>query len=341
MQVKGVNQYNPVISKKHTGNVNNQAFSSSQLNKQRINNTISFLHSILDTVSEHIVVIRDSGEIQYVNRGWVAFGHKNNCTIDSSWIGINYLAICDEAASRGDEFGLNAAQGIRNVISNTLEDYYLEYPCHSTRHKRWFMMRVTPFELKNERFFVISHQNITERKLAEEEILNLSRTDSLTGIANRRYLDEFLATEWKRSNLRQQPLSFAFIDLDHFKLLNDTYGHQAGDNCLRQVGYVLKNYTRRPADLSARYGGEEFVVLLGNTHFDDALVTLNNLATDIQDLNIPNEKSPVSPVLTASIGLVSVNPGVSVSQECLVEEADKLLFTAKHNGRNRLVHKTL
>lgn len=103
-------------------------------------------------------------------------------------------------------------------------------------------MRVTPFQVHNNDYFVISHQNITERKLAEEEVRNLARIDGLTGIPNRRTFDEFLCDEMKRCARLNKPICLAVIDVDHFKLLNDTYGHQSGDGCLvawlKSVSYL-------------------------------------------------------------------------------------------------------
>jgi diguanylate cyclase (GGDEF)-like protein len=198
------------------------------------------------------------------------------------------------------------------------------------------MMRVTPFSLQHHFFYVISHQNITERKLAEEKMLNLSRLDGLTRIANRRYFDEFLQEEWRRCARLKLPISLAMIDLDHFKLLNDTYGHQAGDDCLRKMGTVLKKIARRPGDLCARYGGEEFAVVLGNTGSESALMLMNELLDDIRGLNIPNRHSPVMPTLTASIGLMTMCPEPKSNENMLIEAADEQLYCAKESGRNRI-----
>lgn len=151
-----------------------------------------FLKAVLDTITEHIVVIDSEGSILFVNNSWNEFGQKNACVIDEEWIGINYLTECDHASDMGDDFGTQAAIGIRSVINAEEDKFYFEYPCHSQNDKRWFMMRVTPFSLKDENCFVISHQNITERKLAEEEVYKLSRIDGLTDIANRRHFDDFL-----------------------------------------------------------------------------------------------------------------------------------------------------
>ena len=295
-----------------------------------------FLKSVIDAITEHVVVIDDEGNIVLVNKGWTTFGQNNACLTDGKWDGVNYLMECDKAAAMGDDFGVKAASGIRSVINADEEIFYFEYPCHSPDEKRWFMMRVTPFFLERTPFFVISHQNITERKLAEETVLAQSRIDGLTGIPNRRYFDEFLENEWKRCHRLGQPITLAIIDLDHFKLLNDTYGHQAGDKCLKSVGSVLTGFANRPGDFCARYGGEEFAIVYGDTKLEPAKILLDKLLHELRLLGIPNEKSPTLPTLTASIGLATMYPSNDNNIRELIKKSDELLYSAKEKGRNQL-----
>ncbi|MCZ2722352.1 diguanylate cyclase [Marinomonas sp. 15G1-11] len=294
-----------------------------------------FLKAVIDTITEHIVVIDDKGDILFVNKTWKSFGQNNACLIDEAW-SVNYLSECDKAANMGDDFGSKAAIGIRAVISGSKENFYLEYPCHSLDKKRWFMMRVTPFTALGGRCFVISHQNITERKLAEEEVLNLSRIDGLTDIPNRRYFNEFLDSEWKRCHRLRIPITLVILDLDYFKFLNDTYGHQVGDDCLKLVGKILKKYIRRPSDICARYGGEEFAIVYGNTSLEQASILSEKVLNEIRLLNIPNENSPTLPILTASIGLATMQPDNRNNKVDLIKRSDEALYLAKENGRNRL-----
>lgn len=295
-----------------------------------------FLKSVLDSITEHIVVIDSEGNILFVNKTWSSFGQNNACQIGGTWNGVNYLKECDKAADMGDDFGAKAGRGIRSVIKGDEKTFYFEYPCHSPDEKRWFMMRVTRFTMQGGDCFVISHQNITERKSAEEDILNLSRIDGLTGLHNRRYFNEFLDSEWKRCRRLGMPISLALIDLDNFKLLNDTYGHQVGDECLKSIGRVLKKFSKRPGDLCARYGGEEFAIVYGNTSLDQAKTLITELLNDIHSLNIPNEKSPTLPTLTASIGLATMHPNEENSESDLISKSDKLLYAAKERGRNQI-----
>jgi diguanylate cyclase (GGDEF)-like protein len=299
-------------------------------------NSNQFLRQVLDSITEHIVVIDNSGDIQFVNKSWMTFGNDNACLIRGDWNGVNYIEECNKAAGMGDKIGLKASKGIKKVISNKKSIFYLEYPCHSPHEKRWFMMRVTPFVSSDKDYFVISHQNITERKLAEEKVEKAAKIDGLTNIPNRRTFDEFLHNEWRRCKRLKKPISLALIDLDHFKMLNDTYGHQTGDNCLIQVGRILPKFANRPGDICARYGGEEFVLVWGDTTSKQAAALAKKVLKKVADLKIPNRKSTTANHLTASIGLTTVTPRKKSKTEEVINKADRMLYKAKESGRNRV-----
>lgn len=295
------------------------------------------LSMILDSITEHIIVINEIGEIQYVNKNWSTFGDNNTCSV-GDWRGVNYIDECNKASVMGDSFGDKAKNGIESVISKEQSIFYLEYPCHSPHIKRWFMMRVTSFQISQKDYFVISHQNITERKLAEEEVRNLANTDGLTNIPNRRVFDEFLNEEWKRCLRLKKSISLILIDLDHFKLLNDNYGHQFGDECLVKIGWVLKRFDTRPSEICARYGGEEFALVLGDTTAEKAKLLSEKLLEDICALNIPHSRSPIENYLTVSIGLATMTPKIDSNESELIKKADEMLYKAKGNGKNQIGH---
>lgn len=295
-----------------------------------------FFQAILDSLTKEIVVIDSTGLIKYVNQCWLDFARNNNCLVQANWEKINYLEACSKSAEKGEEFGQRALDGIQRVINHEVKSFYLEYDCHSPEEKRWFMMRVSPLCLEDD-YYVISHQNITERKLAEAQVLALSRSDGLTGLANRRYFDEFLSLEWRRCARLNLPISLILLDIDHFKLLNDHYGHQAGDECLKKVAQVLRWYGKRPGDLSARYGGEEFVIILSNTCLEEAEKIAYKVHGKIAALDIPNVNSPTHYSVTSSIGLACMYPGNNSKERMLIESADRLLYGAKQNGRNQVV----
>jgi diguanylate cyclase (GGDEF)-like protein len=298
--------------------------------------TYDFLRLVIDSMADHIAVIDEEGSIQFVNKSWTTFSTDNECAISGSWKDVNYIEECERSAKIGDDFGTQALNGIRSVIENKKDSFYFEYPCHSPGEKRWFMMRVTPFHLAKKSYFVISHQSITERKNAEEKVKLQAEIDGLTGIPNRRKFDEFLFDEWKRCSRLKKPISLAILDLDHFKLLNDTYGHQSGDKCLIKIGALLKELVKRPGDICARYGGEEFILVLGNTSLAQAKQLSMNLLDKIVALNIPNINSPTKNYLTASIGLAEMVPSMGSEESELISKADNMLYKAKNNGRNRI-----
>jgi len=159
--------------------------------------------------------------------------------------------------------------------------------------------------------------------------------DSLTGIANRRRFNDVLAREWRRCHRAGLPLSLLMIDVDHFKPYNDQFGHQQGDDCLRQVAQLLVGGIGRPGDLVARYGGEEFLCLLPDTGMAGALVVANKLAAVVRQADIYHPRSPAGARLTISIGAATAKD-LSGEPDVLIAFADKLLYAAKAAGRNQV-----
>ena len=172
--------------------------------------------------------------------------------------------------------------------------------------------------------------------LANAELQRLSTTDSLTGIANRRALDDFLSREWRRCLRMEKPLSLVMLDIDYFKLFNDKYGHQAGDDCLKQVAAQIARAAPRASDLAARYGGEEFMLVLGETDNDGALWMAERVRQMIGDLKVAHYATD-SKFVSVSCGVVSVLPDDKHSIETLIQSADAALYQAKRGGRDRVV----
>jgi diguanylate cyclase (GGDEF)-like protein len=178
-------------------------------------------------------------------------------------------------------------------------------------------------------------------KLQSDLLRKLVFLDGLTGVYNRRYFDQQLATEWARAGRSHAPLSILMIDVDFFKLYNDRYGHQAGDDCLRQIATALKISLKRPADLVARYGGEEFSCILPETAFDDAMILAKELEARIHALRIPHEASTVVSFITVSIGLATQTVDSIGDAQALVHLADDQLYQSKQDGRARVRGKVL
>ncbi|HEY9692006.1 MAG TPA: diguanylate cyclase [Oculatellaceae cyanobacterium] len=174
---------------------------------------------------------------------------------------------------------------------------------------------------------------------ANQELQRLANTDGLTKVANRRCFDETLQSEWRRLAREQLPLSLIICDVDFFKIYNDTYGHQAGDECLQRVARAIRLTVKRPADLLARYGGEEFVIILPNTDSVGAKQLADEIHFRVKLLQIPHEKSPLGNLVTLSLGVSSIIPDFSYSPEMLLAAADKALYQAKSEGRDRIIFK--
>jgi diguanylate cyclase (GGDEF)-like protein/PAS domain S-box-containing protein len=176
-----------------------------------------------------------------------------------------------------------------------------------------------------------------ELQRANAQLAELSMTDGLTGVANRRHFDQAIAGEWPRSVRQQLPLALLMIDIDHFKAYNDAMGHQGGDACLRDVAHVLARCAWRPGELLARYGGEEFCILLPDSTLADARVVAQRCLDRLQQARIAHPASPTSQWLTISIGVASLVPRVGTLADALVELADGALYQAKRAGRARYV----
>lgn len=190
--------------------------------------------------------------------------------------------------------------------------------------------------------------SLIQRKKAEaailevnQELQRIANIDGLTGVANRRKFEDYLHSEWRRMFREKSPLSLVFCDVDFFKNYNDTYGHLAGDDCLKKVARAIENNLKKPGNLVARYGGEEFAVILSNTDAEAAVCIAENIRLSVENLKIIHQQSPVSKYVTLSLGVVSKIPTLDFNSSALVALADEVLYQAKKQGRNRVVQKKL
>ncbi|WP_168203108.1 sensor domain-containing diguanylate cyclase [Marinobacter fonticola] len=174
-----------------------------------------------------------------------------------------------------------------------------------------------------------------ELEAANVKLQEMSVRDSLTGLHNRRHFDEALTVEYKRAYRDRTALAVVMLDIDHFKAINDNYGHPFGDECLIRASAIIQQHVKRPPDVVARYGGEEFVILLPNTDMQGAITVAQDIQASFRS-NVVPFASQNEGRMTVSIGLACLIPGQHDAHEALLKQADEMLYKAKHNGRNRI-----
>ncbi|MFT0123294.1 GGDEF domain-containing protein [Acinetobacter baumannii] len=168
-----------------------------------------------------------------------------------------------------------------------------------------------------------------------QQLSLLSQQDALTGLANRRYLDETLDNEWRRALRHETPLTIMMVDIDFFKPYNDSLGHLKGDQCLKDIATAISSIAARSGDLVARYGGEEFLLLFPMTNAQQAKIQAERLMNAIKKIAIVHPCSSVSPYVTISVGVATTIPRLNDSISAFVSRADHALYQAKTNGRNQ------
>jgi diguanylate cyclase (GGDEF)-like protein len=289
-----------------------------------------------------VAILTPDGTIVAVNAAWNGYATRNGLVESLCGPGVNYLGVCDGATGSCSEQAHLIAQGIRDVGEGLLPAFQLEYPCHSPTRMQWYIVRITRFAVGRKIFIVVTHDDITQRKLAELRLQEVNRllearatTDGLTGVPNRRHFDETLAREWKRHARAASPLSLLLIDVDHFKKYNDDRGHLAGDDCLREVAKTLEASAGRPGDLVARYGGEEFAAILPETDREGALAISGTIRERLRLRGLPHGAPGAGPLVTLSIGCASMVPSSVEAADVLIRRADEALYEAKAAGRDR------
>jgi diguanylate cyclase (GGDEF)-like protein len=315
-----------------------------------VNVAEQLLSGILDTLSLQVAVIDEASSILYVNQAWRNFGLHFGLQLQTDWFGISYLDICQANEDTNQPALL---EGVQQVLSGVRDHFSIDYLCHTpTQEPTWLTLNLQPMQsalAQQGQLFLLTLTNITHHKQVEDRISALTLTDPLTGLANRRRLEQFMRDEWSRAIRHQSSLSVMMVDADHFKQLNDSMGHAAGDDCLRQLATILQGFSNRPGDLAARYGGEEFVLVLGQTTQHEAVKIAERIRQKVMALDI---RFAGHRLMTVSIGIASLGMHHAQSQKeeharnqwlnfsedgnLLLEQADKALYVAKKQGRNRV-----
>ena len=272
-----------------------------------------------------------------ITRNWVEAGKSREATFPALPHGTYRFRV---AASIDGKRWQEAAE----ILPITVKPYYYQTP--------WFLalailaslaaaavlFRLRTHQLRNRHAEMerLVAEKTEALKLANEHLSRLSFADALTGLANRRRLDETLDTEWRRASRLQTPLAVVIADIDAFKAYNDTLGHLEGDKCLVAVAEVIRQAASRAGDFAARYGGEEFVILIPGLDHASATAYAEMLRQACEARAIPHPASPVAPVVTISLGVAVRVPSDQASVAALITEADAALYRAKKEGRNRV-----
>lgn len=243
--------------------------------------------------------------------------------------------------------GINA---IANFPYSSLSSRELQHPKtpalwglliahHCTEPRQWQPLEIDLLKSLATQVAIAIQQSSLFQQLeaANQELERLASVDGLTQVANRRRFDEYLNIEWRRLAREQNPLSLILCDIDYFKRYNDTYGHLTGDECLQRVASALRQALRRPTDLVARYGGEEFAIILPNTDAQGAAIVAEAIRQGVRQLEIPHAQSLSSSYVTLSLGIACQIPTPDISPQQLIATADRGLYQAKAQGRDRVI----
>ncbi len=291
------------------------------------------LRTIVNSMDEGLVVIESAGRIQYANPAAERqlgygpnelAGHSLNDLLGAPLAAdyLGYFAACEIDPGRAIQ------ASAREVMIR-----------HRDGALRPMDFSVTPMNAEEQLYVGLLH-DITRHKQSETALQQAAMIDQLTQIANRRRFDTFLDQEWHRAMRSGQELSLVVLDVDHFKLYNDTLGHAAGDACLQKVAAALQSRALRATDLAARYGGEEFVLLFADTPLESALMLAESIRAVVEALELPHPRSSTSPWLTVSVGVASVAPTQFDRIDQFFVAADRMMYAAKEAGRNRVMATT-
>ncbi|HEY0009904.1 MAG TPA: EAL domain-containing protein [Tepidisphaeraceae bacterium] len=306
-----------------------------------------FARSTVDALSAHVAILDQHGKILAVNQAWREFTSRNGGSSNAFAEGSNYLRVCDSASGSCSNEAAAVGEGIRGVMRGERPLFELEYPCHSPTERRWYVVRVSRFTGEGPLRVVVSHENVTQRREAVDKLRHDALHDGLTGLPNRTLFHERVGRCLAQAR-RDPHYHFAvlFMDLDRFKIVNDSLGHAAGDRllttvaqrlreCLRESDTVVSSDTRDDDEsdpVVARLGGDEFTVLLDGlrTPGDAARVAQRLLAAVCQPVAFAGHELEI----TASIGIVAGNADYA-SEKDVLRDADAAMYKAKEAGKNR------
>jgi diguanylate cyclase (GGDEF)-like protein len=298
--------------------------------KENLGRLHAFLQSTLDALAIRIAILDSTGTILAVNDAWKRLAEADPMVGVSCDVGVNYLAACESLSPDRPTEASTVASGIREVMTRRREEYSCEYPTHGHEGRRWYNVRVTRFGDPDSVRVVIAHEDISQRKAAEEQLLHEAYHDVLTGLPNRALFTDRLGRAVVRSKTSEGYLfAILFLDLDGFKVVNDSLGHMAGDELLMEIGRRLEACVRN-GDTVARLGGDEFAILVSDIrNVGDALRLADRIQ---QELGQPFVLGGNEVFTSSSIGIAVSDSRYDRPVEML-RDADTAMYRAKAVGK--------
>lgn len=288
---------------------------------------LQFQQAVFDSISAQIAVLDEVGTIVQTNAAWRSYAAELQC---GESVGRNYLAVLSDLVAQEQPAGQAVAAGFYAVVAGDIPHFHAEEPLQSTCGKHWFTIRIMPVHDAAHRM-VVMHEDVTVLKRAELASVALANVDALTGAVSRQHFMSLAEQELARSVRYALPLVVLMLDLDHFKQVNDTYGHQMGDAVLLKFVQTVKDVLR-DSDVIGRIGGEEFAVLLPNTTHDGGRALANRIIAEVRASPVQQDGQCVA--YSVSIGAGFLSNQASFAD--LLAECDAALYRAKNAGRDRL-----
>ncbi len=293
--------------------------------EEALRDSEAFSRSTLNSLSAQIAIVDESGTILAVNKTWRDLDESNGGTGQKVAEGANYLQVCDSSTGVWSEGAVVFAEELRSVLSGQREEFTFEYPCHSPTERRWFVARVTRFSTGGLARAVVAHEDITERRRAEERLRYQAFHDSLTNLANRQLFVDRLELALARAERLESIVAVLFMDLDNFKIVNDSFGHEVGDQLLVAVAERFKSCLRQK-DTLARFGGDELAILVEDV---ESPTDAGRMAERIiEELRKPFYLNGHEIFTSTSIG-ISLRDSADVSVDEMLRNADTAMYHAK------------